>query len=185
MIPVAIDPSRVSVVLAGAGPAAVKRLAWLREAGADPLVFAPDADGALAERAGDRLRRYLPDDGDLRSARLLFAAGLADADARALAGRASALGLIVNVEDVVDLCDVHVPAVVRRGGLLLAISTGGASPGLAKRIRARLEALFPPVWGERLARVADERTRLRAQGADMAAVDRAVADIVDKEGWFA
>lgn len=184
MIPVMVDPSRVGVILAGAGGLVGRRLRWLRDGGADPLVFAPDADPELAELAGTALRRRLPDGTDLRAARLLFVAGLADVEARKLAVLGRSLGLIVNVEDVLDLCDAHVPAVVRRGDLLLTVSTGGGSPGLAARIRKRLETLFPPVWGERLTRASDERARLRADGADGATVGRAIEDLVQREGWF-
>lgn len=184
MIPVMIDPRRVGVVLAGAGPLACKRLLWLRDGGADPAVFAPDADFELADAAGPALNRRLPRESDLRAARLLFVAGLPDAEARALAALGRSLGLIVNVEDVLDLCDVHVPAVVRRGDLLLTVSTGGGSPGLASRIRRRLESLFPPVWGERLTRAAAERARVRGEGGDGEAVGRAIEDMVQREGWF-
>lgn len=184
MIPMMVDPRLVGVVLAGGGALVAKRLRWLRDGGADPVVFAPDADPELADLAGSALRRCLPGEADLRAARLLFVAGLPDGPARALAELGRSLGMIVNVEDVLDLCDVHVPAVVRRGDLLLTVSTGGGSPGLAARIRARLEALFPPVWGERLTRAAQERARLRAEGADGPTVGRAIEDLVQREGWF-
>ena len=55
--------------------------------------------------------------------------------------------MLVNVEDRPALCDFHSVAEVRRGDLLLTVSTGGASPGLAARIRARLAAEFGPRMG--------------------------------------
>jgi precorrin-2 dehydrogenase/sirohydrochlorin ferrochelatase len=72
---------------------------------------------------------------------------------------------LVNVEDVVPLCDFHTPAVVRRGKLTLAVGTGGASPAVARVARERLEAAFPPGWGEALDEIAEARARLRADGA--------------------
>ncbi|MGH6951967.1 MAG: precorrin-2 dehydrogenase/sirohydrochlorin ferrochelatase family protein, partial [Vitreimonas sp.] len=75
-------------------------------------------------------------------------------------------GVLVNVEDVVDLCDFHTPAVARRGGLTLTAATGGASPAVARIARERLEAVFPPQWGEALDEVARARQTLRSAGAD-------------------
>ncbi len=56
-----------------------------------------------------------PPDAVLEALQLLFVAGLQEGEARHLAGRARALGVLVNVEDVLPLCDFHVPAIVRRG----------------------------------------------------------------------
>ncbi len=58
--------------------------------------------------------------------------------------------MLVNVEDVLPLCDFHVPAVVRRGDLLLTASTGGAAPGLARALREWLAQNFGPEWTDRL-----------------------------------
>jgi siroheme synthase-like protein len=64
----------------------------------------------------------------------------------AIAARAA--GALVNVVDDVAWCDWAAPAVVRRGELLFAIGTGGASPALSKKLRGRLEAEFGPEWAE-------------------------------------
>ena len=66
--------------------------------------------------------------------------------ARELAARARRLKVLVNVEDVLPLCDFHVPAIVRRGELLLTASTGGQVPGLARRLREALAEQFGPEW---------------------------------------
>src|ERR1700760_993665 len=80
-------------------------------------------------------------------------AGLPEGEARLLATRARAQGVLVNVEDVLPLCDFHVPAVVRRGDLLLTASTGGQVPGLARALRERLAAQFGPEWTGRVKEV--------------------------------
>ena len=59
-------------------------------------------------------------------------------------------GVPVNVEDVPELCDFHVPATVRRGDLLLTISTGGRAPGLSRILREWLEDRFDEQWTARL-----------------------------------
>ena len=70
---------------------------------------------------------------------------------------AQALGCLVNVVDDPARCSFFVPAVVRRGALTIAVSTGGKSPALARRIRQQLESLFDPAYGPLL----DQMRRLR------------------------
>ena len=60
--------------------------------------------------------------------------------------QARKLGVLCNIVDVPELCDFYYPAVVQRGDLQIAISTGGASPSLAKRLRQQLEKEFAPEY---------------------------------------
>ena len=135
MIPLALDPAQVVIALAGNGPLAVRRLTQLREGGADPQVFSPEPDGELAALAGDRLVRALPDAGELDKIGVLYVMGLGTEVETALAGLARQRRVLVNVEDVIPLCDFHSPSVVRRGDLVMTISTGGRSPTLASLLR--------------------------------------------------
>ena len=185
MVPLALDPTKVRIALVGTGPAAVKRLSHLRDGGADPVVYVPEPDETLEREAGTACVRRLPDDAALAQVDVLYVAGLADDVAGHLAERARAGRVLVNVEDVVALCDFHVPSVVRRGDLLMTVSTGGRSPGLARRLRRFLEERFPPAWAERLDRIAAERTRMRAEGLPPAAVLRATEDLIGRHGWIA
>jgi precorrin-2 dehydrogenase/sirohydrochlorin ferrochelatase len=75
---------------------------------------------------------------------------------------AQARGIMVNIVDQPDLCTFIVPAQVRRGELTLAISTGGASPALARKLREELEGHFGPEYGPYLALLQAVRTRLLA-----------------------
>jgi len=120
----------------------------------------------------------------LQPLQLLFVAGLPEGEARHLAGRARGLGLLVNVEDVLPLCDFHVPAIVRRGDLLLTASTGGAVPGLARRLREWLADAFGPEWTERLQDLSTARARWRSAGFGPADVSRKVRDLIDEKGWL-
>lgn len=94
--------------------------------------------------------------------------------AEAAAARMRALGLLINVVDRPDLCDFTTPAILDRDPVLIAIGTGGASAGLAKALRQRLEALLP----ENLGRLADgllaAREDLRARFPDAADRRRAL-----------
>ncbi|WP_042699550.1 bifunctional precorrin-2 dehydrogenase/sirohydrochlorin ferrochelatase [Azospirillum sp. B506] len=184
MIPLALDPARVAIALAGNGPLAVRRLTQLREGGADPQVFSPDPDGELAALAGDRLVRALPDAADLDMVGLLYVMGLGPETETALAELARQHRVLVNVEDVIPLCDFHSPSVVRRGDLVMTVSTGGRSPTLASLLRQRLETLFPEEWAERLRSIAALRNRRRVEGASMSEVARETREMIDREGWL-
>jgi len=181
-LPVAIDPRRLPVVLVGRGDAAARRVAWLGEAGVAELRVFSDAPGrALEIAAGDHLARFLPTADDLPRRGLVLIAGLPDPEAHAVAAAARAAGALVNVEDRVALCDVHLPAVVRRGDLVVAVSTGGRSPATASRIRRLIEQMLPPDWAGRLDRVATLRGRLRRAGAGPPAVAAASDALIDAE----
>ncbi len=188
MIPVVFDPRHVRIVLAGAGDALATRLRGLTAGGAGTLrVFAPDpAEGlaaAVAETGAAHVAR-LPEAGDLAGATLLFIAGLDAEASAALAARARAAGVPVNVEDRIALSDFHVPALVRRGDLLLTVSTGGRGPGLAVAIRERLERDYGPEWAARLDALAGARARWRAGGAGFAELRRRTREWLDRQGWF-
>jgi precorrin-2 dehydrogenase/sirohydrochlorin ferrochelatase len=129
MIPLVFNPVNIRIGLAGAGASAARRLATLRAGGAEPVAVVPEAP----EFAG---------------LKLLYVTGLEPARAEALAVAARAAGVLVNVEDVPALCDFYSVAEVRRGDLLLTVSTSGAAPGLAGVIRRALEGMFPGpnVW---------------------------------------
>jgi precorrin-2 dehydrogenase/sirohydrochlorin ferrochelatase len=166
MIPLALNPNSARIGLAGAGASADRRLAALHAAGANPVVFATEDKAALA------------------GLQLLYITGLEAAQYAPLAAAAHAAGVLVNVEDVPELCDFHAMAEVRRGDLLLTVSTGGAAPGLAGVIRRALEALFPPVWAERVAEVAALRQGWRAEGIPMSEAAKRITSLVQERCWL-
>ncbi|UEM03215.1 bifunctional precorrin-2 dehydrogenase/sirohydrochlorin ferrochelatase [Skermanella rosea] len=185
MFPIVLDLDHVSVALVGAGQLATKRLKQLDQAGARRLtVFSEAPDEALAASAGERLIRRLPTDGDLAAFQVIYIVDLDPGVAADLAARCRALGRLVNVEDVKPLCDFHTPSQVRRGDLLLSISTGGKSPGLAQRLRRYLEDLFQPDWEDHLDELARARAHWRAEGADMRTVARRTEDLIEERGWL-
>lgn len=184
MLPISLCPDAVPVALVGAGDKAVRRLAQLDEGDFTVTVFADAPSPDLALAAGDRLRRRLPGAADLGAHRLLLVADLDEGRAADLALLARRLGLLVNVEDRTALCDFHLPAIVRRGDLVIAISTGGHSPRLAARLRLAAERLIHRDWGARLARLGLLRSELRAQGKGPTEISRAVDSVIDGEGWL-
>ena len=100
----------------------------------------------LVERAGGQVVSDL-DAGLARGARIAFVAHADQARCSADARRLQAAGVLVNVVDRPELCDFTTPSILDRDPVLLAIGTGGASAGLAKQLRLRLEALIPADLG--------------------------------------
>jgi precorrin-2 dehydrogenase/sirohydrochlorin ferrochelatase len=184
MLPIVLDCADWPIVLAGRGHLAVRRLATLDAAGCRGVtVFGPGGDAALGEAAGARFRPGLPGAEEVAAARLLFVAGLPLANSEELATLARRHRVLVNAEDEPPRCDFHMPAMVRRGRLLLTVSTGGASPALAARLRAWLEQRFGPEWDERLERAAAARDKLRGEGR-RAELSAQLNGLVDREGWL-
>jgi precorrin-2 dehydrogenase/sirohydrochlorin ferrochelatase len=185
MIPLIVDPKRVALGLVGRGRACERRLEQLLQAGAGQVAVFSDAPcPGLAAGAGVRLRRRLPDPHDLARLGLVWIVDLPLADARPLARAARRAGCLVNVEDVIELCDFHNPAQVRRGDLLLTVSTGGRSPGLAARIRSELARAFGPAWADRLNRTAARRDAWRRSGCSIDELARLTDASIDAEGWL-
>jgi precorrin-2 dehydrogenase / sirohydrochlorin ferrochelatase len=183
MLPLAIDLAEWPVLLVGDGRAALARLDMLDAAGARHLtVFAPDASAAMRARAGARLVGRTPSDAEIIAARLLFLAGLPAADNERMAALARAHRVLVNAEDVPPLCDAYALAMVRRGNLVLGVSTEGRSPAVARVLRQWLEARFGPEWAARLEAAATLRDAMRGQGATAAAITTATTALLD--GWL-
>lgn len=167
MLPLVLNPLTLKAGLAGRGPERDRRAALLAEAGVEARI--------LPETVSDEA---------LSALQVLFVAGLPDGEARALATRARAQGVLVNVEDVLPLCDFHVPAIVRRGDLLLTASTGGQVPGLARALRESLAEQFGPEWTTRLKDLGLARARWRSEGLSPSQVSQNVRDLIARMGWL-
>tara|TARA_R110000824_G_scaffold399843_1_gene605942 strand:+ start:29363 stop:29869 length:507 start_codon:yes stop_codon:yes gene_type:complete len=166
-----LDLATVKVVLVGEGAAYDQRRALLQAAG--------DISGVAFYTSGDR-----PSRAALEAAQVVFVAGLDDEESGGIARIVRGSGGLVNVEDVKPLCDFHVPSQVRRGDLVLTVSTGGKSPGLARRLRRYLENLFGPEWAGRLDELAEKRDDWRRQGVDIAELGRRTDTYVEEKGWL-
>ena len=167
MLPLVLNPTNLKAGLAGRGPERDRRAALLAEAGVEVrLLPKPVSDDLLA------------------SLQVLFVAGIPEGEARDLATRARAQGVLVNVEDVLPLCDFHVPAIVRRGALLLTASTGGQVPGLARVLRETLADQFGPEWTSRLKDLGQARAKWRSQGLSPREVSQNVRDMIARMGWL-
>lgn len=133
----------------GGGAIAQQKIESLLRAGARVDVISPTLTAALQHRVacgevGHRQRTYQP--GDLSGYRLAFAATNDETANRQIADEAAASAVLLNVVDCPALCEFIVPSIVERGDLIIATSTSGTSPALAKRIRQHLETEFGPEY---------------------------------------
>jgi uroporphyrin-III C-methyltransferase/precorrin-2 dehydrogenase/sirohydrochlorin ferrochelatase len=157
------------VLLLGTGSAAAAKLRLLGQAGARVTVHAdqPSSDllAAIAD-TGAHLVQGAIDAAHLSKADLVFGATGDEARDRAVADLAHRAGKLVNIVDRPELSDFTMPAIVDRGDIVVAVSTHGASPVLAQRVRAAIESVLPPGLG-RLAQFAQRfRAAIQARIAD-------------------
>ena len=149
--PVFFDLARQKVLVVGAGEVALRKVALLERSGASITVVAPQVHPELGARAAAGTinlvaREFVPE--DLDGARLVIVATARRAVNRWIAKLSDSRGIPVNVVDDREASRFIVPAIVDRDPVLVAVSTGGASPVLARRLRERLEALLPAKIGE-------------------------------------
>lgn len=184
MLPIVLDISSRRVVVAGRGYAALQRYEYARDAGAEYLsLYVLDQDG-WACHAEAAIYERLPVRADLEGTAVVLIAGLPVEEAARIAAHAHAAGALVNVEDVPSLCDFHVPAIVRRGDLVLTVSTNGKAPGLAQTLKTHLQVQFGPEWTARMRSIVEARARWREEGRAKADITRLTNELVDREGWL-
>ncbi|XRA79683.1 siroheme synthase CysG [Pseudomonas putida] len=139
------------VLVVGGGEIALRKARLLADRGGVLRVVAPDVDGQLAalarEGGGEVLVRGYQA-ADLVGCRLVIAATDDPGLNAQVSADAQALSLPVNVVDAPALCTVIFPAIVDRSPLVIAVSSGGDAPVLARLIRAKLEAWIPSAYGE-------------------------------------
>ncbi len=136
-------------LVVGGGPIAEGKVEGLLASGATVVVVAPEVTEKIARwndqgRLAWHARQFQPS--DLEGAFLVIAATGVDAVNEQVFREAEARGILCNAVDEPERCHFYYPAIVRRGPLQIAISTGGLSPALASRLRAELEAQFGPEY---------------------------------------
>ncbi len=149
-LPIFLDLTGRMALVLGSGEPAERKAAPLRSAGA---------------RVAMRMRF---DPSDLTGCVIAIGANAPDSDLQALSQAAQALGIPVNVVDRPELCSFISPAIIDRDPITIAVSSSGTAPVLARLIRGRIEALFPPAYG-RLAAMAERfKLEIRRQLPDLA-----------------
>ena len=183
LYPVFLDLTDRLVVVVGGGQVATERAAKLAAHGARVRVVSPALGEQLAAMAADgrvaehRARAYAR--GDVDGAVLVVAA-TNDADVnRRVRDDARAAGAEVNVADDPEGSSAVIPALMREGDLAIAITTGGASPVVSRRIREDLQQRFGPGWAGLIALLAETRDELIAAHPDIASRRAAVEALLD------
>ena len=170
--PIFLDLADRLCVVVGGGPIAEGKVRGLLAAGARVTVVSPTLAPALAALAAEgriahRARAYVP--GDLAGAALALAASGDRAVSAAVLAEGRERGVWVNSADDPERCDFFLPAVLRRGALAIAVSTGGASPALTRAVRDELERSVPPELGGLVDVVAEVRRDLRERAGPVTA----------------
>lgn len=163
--PLFLDVARRACLVVGGGAVGTRKVDTLLGCGAAVTVVSPDTtpriDALAAEGAVTLKRRpYRP--GDLQGKFLVIGATDDEALNRRIHHDAQQRGLLCNIADRPEVCNFILPAVVRRGDLVIAISTSGRSPAFAKHLRRRLEGEFGPEYARVLELLGRLRRRLLA-----------------------
>src|ERR1700683_1396961 len=170
--PVFFDLAGQRGLVVGAGEVALRKISLLERSDALITVVAPEVAPELQARAARgglelKVREFIPT--DLEGARLVIVATASRAVNRWIAKMADARAIPVNVVDDRVASRFIVPAIIDRDPVLVAVSTGGASPVLARRLRERLEAFAPKrlgdlaVWLRDLRKISRRRLRGTAE----------------------
>lgn len=181
--PVLLELDGHRCVVIGTLPVAEGKVEALLAGGAtDVLVVATEPAPRLSSlEAVDGVtvvrRSWRPD--DLDGATLAIAHDNDPAVRTAIASAARERQVMVNLVDDISNCDWAMPSIVRRGELLIAIGTGGASPALSKKLRAQLESEFGPEWAEVLRVLREVRVATLASLPDLGERSRRWARALD------
>ena len=165
-LPIFLDIKAKPCLVVGGGPIALRKLENLKRAGAEIHVVAPALAPEFRARVDEteihyHARRFQDD--DIEGMRLVIAA-TDDRDInRQIAALANARGIPVNVADQPEDCTFIMPSIIDRSPVVVAVSTGSASPVLARMIRARLESLVPAGYGRLAELCADYRDKVKAR----------------------
>ncbi|WP_444944399.1 siroheme synthase CysG [Microbulbifer sp. ZKSA006] len=164
-LPLAFDVKDYPCLIVGGGSIATRKARLLRKAGARLLVVSPQITDELQQMVADSAGEWFQaaySSEHLQKVGLVVAASDSESVNAQVSVDAQAQRLPVNAVDAPELCTFTFPAIVERGDLSIGISSGGAAPVLARRIRAQLEALLSPGLGPLVTLAARMRDRVKA-----------------------
>ncbi len=161
MLPIILAPQYLKTLVIGKGPATTRRLEMI----------------AAARVQNVRYIESFPVESDFENINIVYVADFDDEVSEKIFHMAEARKLLINTEDKIQFCNFHAPAIVRRGDLLLTVSTAGKGPRLARRIKRILENLFGAEWKENLEHLSNARCELKKQGFKF----DSMAEKIDKE----
>ena len=162
-------------VVVGGGHVALRKVKMLLDCGADITVVSPKPHLGMAKLSEKKAIRLIHRDykvGDLMDATLAVASTDVKEINRTVAHEAKRLGILVNVVDDPRLSSFILPSFFRRGNLTIAVSSGGTSPALARKIRSNLEKSLGKEYATLLSLISEVRSAIKERGY-----------VVDGEMW--
>ncbi len=165
-LPIFLDVKGKKVLVDGGNTPAARRVERALSAGANVHVFCPDmSDEFRTLRDHPRVTHHLraPEPADFEECVVAYGASEIEARDKRLYEMAKAAKVLVNVADVTKYCDFITPSIVDRSPLVVAISSGGNAPVIARILRARIEVMLPAAYGRLAAFVGTFRDRVMAQ----------------------
>ncbi|MBW2595369.1 MAG: bifunctional precorrin-2 dehydrogenase/sirohydrochlorin ferrochelatase [Deltaproteobacteria bacterium] len=182
--PVCLDISNKRCVVVGGGEVAERKAAKLLECGARVVLVGKTMTPGLRAMKDEGNIEHVPDDyrrEHIEGAFLVIGATDRDDVNEKIFRDSRGRGILVNIVDEPARCDFIVPAVFRRKDLLVAISTGGKSPALAKRLRESMEEEYGPEYGILLDIMGDLRERIIARGGTPAENKKIFESVLDSD----
>jgi uroporphyrin-III C-methyltransferase/precorrin-2 dehydrogenase/sirohydrochlorin ferrochelatase len=164
-LPIFINIRQQPCVVIGGGEVAARKVATLLKAQARVTVIAPELCNALRQ-ADIRHIQATFEPSHIDGARLVIAATDDHTVNRAVSVAATARNIPVNVVDTPELCSFVMPAIIDRSPIVVAVSSGGAAPVLARLLRARLETLIPASYGRLAGLAAKFRDQVKQKLGD-------------------
>lgn len=165
-LPIFLDTKQKPCLVVGGGEVAARKVSLLLKAQAEVTVVSPELSRELVEWHEDAKITYIArafEDADIEQPLLVIAATDNSAVNKRVAELAKARSIPVNVVDAPDLCSFITPSIIDRSPVQIAISTGGASPVLARMIRTKLEGCIPAAYGRLGALVSEFREKVKAK----------------------
>ena len=165
-LPIFLNLKDRHCTVVGGGEVAARKVALLRQAGAQVTVVSPELGDTLARTAEVGEIEHIPEsysEALLKASVLIIAATDQRKVNEAVAEAAGRLNIPVNVVDSQELCTFVMPSIIDRSPVMVAVSTGGSSPVLGRMLRQKLETTIPAGYGQ-LARLAKAfRDRVKAK----------------------
>jgi len=180
--PIFLDIKGRPCVVIGGGKVAERKVLSLLDAGAKVLVISPRITPTLKRLAAKKEITHCPktyEPGDLKGFSMAYSATDSRTVNLKVYEEAKGEGVLLNVVDAPELCNFIVPSIVERGDLLIAISTSGKSPAMAKRLRERLEREFGEEYATFFRLMGAVRDRLLKKGKGSARNKRVFERLVD------
>lgn len=160
--PLFVSLEGLPCLVIGGGKVAFRKIKTIQEYGAEVTVVSPEFCAEIERNPGLKLIRRKFEEKDLKDIKIVFAAS-SDADCNAEAARLCRdKKILINVADVADECDFFFPALVKRGEVVVGVSTGGKSPAIAAGVRKEIDRVLP----EDLGAFTEEIGRLRKEIKD-------------------